>query len=630
MTRKTTSLGMLLGAATLALGAIPSSAEANTVVVQQADPEDYAPTRIRNGIKVLKPQDEEHVNEQPSFGFDPVNQDSGIVVMMSTGRLDGPAGANRGAELPQGNIQGACMPLKLVNDASTDSGLSIIPQVNNFKYISDRTSEDNRAYHHPEVEPIGGGRYVITANWDRNNNTNTDRYLQVVDSQCNLIPLTSSETLRENNTSTIIMAKNNDNCSGRMAGGGGGVEIGADGKAYLLSAELCNGNGADDGWANYLTVDCATDGSTCAVQKMWDTSFIDQEERSRGRCEMMDTTNDGSPETAVCCGTEGNSQPQRDGVWCAGIDLASGDSLWKERVAYRGETAEGLRTYAMRIKMLAERRIDGGQTGKLALQWQMHRGNNNNNKKGGYDDAVLVSIATPSRTGLNMLEAKDVTNDVILSGVEMTHTTMVQTFTGSTTNPISTFGYLAPNHNGSSVAASMMNIPFANNVFEKAEVHHLKAPFDGQKYSKYLGNNPNNQGRNFNDCHVVPNPFMGDATAKSAGIPVVNLCALTGKMNMPGREALETEMGPALKPDLMFEIWTSLDTPQVEEPEPEPTPEPGGEPGGEPTPEPTTPGTGGGDGFQSGGCSTGGSSTGGFAMMLLGFAMVAFRRRRSL
>ena len=35
-------------------------------------------------------------------------------------------------------------------------------------------------------------RVAITANWDRNNNTNTERYIQVVDSSCNLEFLAST------------------------------------------------------------------------------------------------------------------------------------------------------------------------------------------------------------------------------------------------------------------------------------------------------------------------------------------------------------------------------------------------------------------------------------------------------
>ncbi len=622
---KVTTLGMLIGTAALALPGLQNSANANTVMIQAADMEDPARTRLRNGIEVLRPTDEEHTPEQASFAFDPVLKDKGIVVMMNTGRLDGPAGRNLGDQIEVGNIQGACMPISMVQDTSADSGISLIPDVANFKYVSQRNSDENRAYHHPEVEAIGNGRFVITANWDRNNNTNTERYAQVVDSQCNLIPLTGNVTIRENNTSAVIMAKNNDNCSGRQAAGGGDVTIGPDGTATLVSAELCNGNGRDDGWINHFTVNCAEDGSTCDVQKQWDTSFIDQEERSRGRCEMVDSDGSGEEDLAVCCGTEGNNQPQRDGVWCAGADMVSGELLWKEQVAYRGETGSGQRTYAMRIKMLAEQNIAAQNTGNVILQYQMHRGNNNNNKKGGYDANVMVAVSTPDRNGLNMQPPQDITNGVINAGTEMTHSVMFQTFTGSTENPIPTYGFLAPNHNGGGgVNSSILNVALANGVVGDVKAQQLSGPMDGQKYAKYLGNNPNNQGRNYTDCHMVSNPFMAAPGSTTAGIPFVNMCALTGKLSSAGI--------PSMKPDLFFEIWTSLETPAVEEPGEEPTPEPGEEPTPDPGQEPDGTGNGNGNsGFaSSGGCSTGGSSTGGLGMLLLGLAMFAIRRKRSL
>ena len=634
MNMKVTTLGLLVGAAAITLPSAPD-ANANTVMIQQADPQDTAPTRIRNGIEVLKPTDEEHTPEQATFAMNPETNTTGIVVMMNTGRLNGAAGANLGDQIQVGNIQGACMPFSLVQDSSADSGVSVIPTSADFKYVSQRNSDENRAYHHPEIEALPGGYYAITANWDRNNNTNTERFVQVVDSQCNLQQLTGNVTIRGSgqglpgNTSAEIMAKNNDNCSGRQAGGGGGTAALPDGSTGFLAAELCNGNGRDDGWANYFTIANTAPG-VFDVQKKWDTSFIDQEERSRGRCEMVATGGAAAAaDLAVCCGTEGNNQPQREGVWCSGIDLASGDELWKERIAYRGQTAEGQNTYAMRIKMLQERTIDGAGTGKIVYQYQMHRGNNNTNKKGGYDDAVMIATATPSRTGMNSAAHIDITGDVIKNQVEMTHSIMMQTYTGPAAAPVATFGFLAPNHNGGGgVASSIMHLPLTTaGQPGPSTLKNLSGPIDGQKYSKYLGNNPNNQGRNYTDCHTIANPFTAIEGAKSAGVGVINVCAMTGKLTSAGV--------PSMKPDLFFEIWTSLDVPQNEPDPTDPTnpdpTDPTNPTNPDPTnPDPTNPDNNGGFSSSSGGCSTTGGSTGGLSFLLLGLALVAIRRRRSL
>lgn len=636
MKAKVTVLGLLAGAA-MVVPMTTQQAAAETVMIQQADPNDTARTRVRNGVVQLQATDEEHTNEQPAFAFSPDNKSIGIAVAMSTGQLAGPGGENAGQQRPQNNnsnLQGACMPLSLVASDTSDVGVTIERDVANYKYITNRNADDSRAFHNPGIKALGsyGGKelFAVTANWDRNNNTNTERYIQVVDQDCNLVQLTANVTRRENNTSAVIMAKNNDNCSGRQAGGGADVYKDAAGVIHYVSAELCNGNGRDDAWQNYLQINCAADGNSCDIQKQSDTSFITREERSRGRCELIDTNGDNIPETSFCCGTEGNSQPQREGVWCAGIDNASGNLLYRERIAYRGETAEGLRTYAMRMKMLAERDAAGNKTGNVFLQYQMHRGRNNNNKKGGYDDKVLLAVAKPNAQGTNVQAVADLTQMVIDSRLEVTHANLFQTWDGTPDNYNTVLNLVAGNHNGNTTSTKVMQVRMdtttgtASNIGLKT----LQAPSDQQKYAKYLGNNPNNQGRDYNDCHATPNPLADtDATQP----PMLNICAQTGKMS--------SAENPAIKPDILMEVWTSMQgtTPTPQEPAPgvelPSTDVEGGTGTGSGsgsddsagnTPDNTSPGN------SVGGCSVhGGSAGGSAAFVLFGLALALRRRRRS-
>lgn len=619
-------LGLMVGATAVVLPTPQAAAE--TFLIQQADPNDQARTRERNGILELRPTDEEHTNEQPTVAMSATDPTKGVAIMMSTGQLASAAGPNAGAQIQVGNIQGACMPISLAQNDANDSGIAIQADVANFKYISQRNSEDNRAFHHPEIQALPNGMFVVTANWDRNNNTNTDRYLQVVDANCNLQTLTASGPgvqLRSSgaglpdNSSVRIMAKNNDNCSGRQAGGGADSYIDANGVWTSVSAELCNGNGRDDGWWNKFQVVPGAPGQPVAITKVDDTSFITREERSRGNCEALDTTGDGLEDMSFCCGTEGNNQPQRDGVWCAGIDNANGNLLFRERVAYRGETAEGLRTYAMRIKMLPEKNIDGTDTGKVLLQYQMHRGNNNMNKKGGYDDQVLLAVATPTQDGTNVQQISDLTPMVITARTEFTHATMFQTFTGSAEAPQATFAFLAGNHNANNISAKALNVTLQNGKAFDSGVTNMGAPYDHQKYSKYLGNNPNNQGRDYSQCQVVANPFK-DLPGKTQGIPVINMCAMNGKVTSDGTQ-------PQIKPDFLIEAWTSL---QAAAPAPGPAPAPGVELPNVPTPEGGEPTDNGNPNGQSvGGCSVSNGSMGSSAMFVLFGLALVLRRRRS-
>lgn len=613
-------LGLLVGATAVV---IPTpQAAADTIVIQAGDPGDPARTRERNGVLELRPTNEEFTNEMSNFVFDPVNKDVGIVVQMSTGQLASATGANNGAQIQVGRMQGACMPINMVQSDASDAGVTIQPNTAQFKYITQREAEDYRAFNIPEVVALGNNMFAVTANWDRNNNTNTDRYLQVVDANCNLQQLTAAgpgTQLRENGTSVRIMAKNNDNCAGGQAGKRGDQWTDADGTVHLVTSALCNGNGKDDGWQNHIAVKANAATGAVDVVKIDDTSYITREERSRGKCEALDTTGDGAADMSFCCGTEGNNQPQREGVWCAGIDNASGDLLFRERVAYRGETAEGLRTYAMRMKMLAEKDVNGNDTGNVLLQYQMHRGNNNTNKKGGYDDAVMLAVATPNRQGTNVQQVSDLTPMVITARTEFTHSTMFQTFTGSATAPQSTYAFLAGNHNANQISAKAMNVTMQNGKAFDSGVTNMGAPYDHQKYSKYLGNNPNNQGRNYSQCSAVPNPFA-ELPGKAQGIPVVNVCSMNGKVTSTGAQ-------PQIKPDLLMEVWTSL---EAAAPPPGPAPAPGVELPNVPTPEgnpPTDDGTP--EGQSVGGCSVSNGSMGGSAMFVLFGLALALRRRRS-
>lgn len=618
-------LGLMVGATAVVLPTPQAAAE--TFLIQQADPQDTAPTRERNGILELRPKDEEHTNEMATCAVSAVDNTKLVCAMMSTGQLASLAGPNAGAQIQVGNIQGACMPATIVQDDTTVSGISIQPDVANFAYVSQRNSEDNRAYHHPEIQALPNGMFAITANHQRAGANNTERYIQVVDAACNLQTLTASGPGVQvrgsgpglpDNSSVRIMAKNNDNCSGRQAGGGADSFIDANGVWNSVSAELCNGNGRDDGWYNHLQVAAGAPGQPVAITKVGDTSFITREERSRGSCEALDSTGNGQEDMAFCCGTEGNSQPQREGVWCAGIDIASGDLLFRERVAYRGETAEGLRTYAMRMKMLAEKDVNGADTGRVLLQYQMHRGNNNTNKKGGYDDAVMLAVAQPNRQGTNVQQISDLTSMVITARTEFTHATMFQTFTGSATAPQPTFAFLAGNHNANNISAKALNVTLQGGKAFDSGVTNMGAPYDHQKYSKYLGNNPNNQGRDYSQCQAIANPFA-DLPGKTQGVPVINMCAMNGKFTSDGTQ-------PQIKPDFLIEAWTSL---QAAAPPPGPAPAPGVELPNVPTPEGGENTGGNPEGQSVGGCSVSNGSMGSSAMFLLFGLALALRRRRS-
>jgi uncharacterized protein (TIGR03382 family) len=621
-----TKLPLIVGAIAMATTAMvtgsTSTAHADDAfLLQDAQYDgDMARTRTRNGVEVLRATDEEMTVEQASFAIDPADPTRGVVIMMSTTRLDSEAGPHTGADIEVGRMQLACLPFTISKDETTETGIRIDGDKANYKYITQRQADEYRAANHPHAIAMPNGYFAALSNWDRNDNTNTEEYIKVIDAQCNIMPLSANTnvTRRENNTSAVVMAKNNDNCSMRQAGGGGEAYADGDGICVVSSAG-CNGNGRDDGWQNQYCVYPETDGSF-NVQKIRDVSYIRREERSRGFCSAMDLDGEAGADTGVCCGTEGNSQPQREGVWCQGTSLSTGEVLWKEMVAYRDETADGRRTYAMRMKVAPEITITGEKTGNLILQYQDHRGNNNNNQKGGYDAFVKMHVASPSLEGLNLGPAQDITQQVIDTQVEMTHASIFQSWHGSASNPEPGLSFFSGNHNGSgTVNAHVLNVGFntTERSFRSLAKTTLSSPADAQKYSKYLGNNPNNQGRNFIQCKTIVNPFAGDADGKASGIPVLNACAVTGKLTTAGM--------PQYKPDMFFSVWSTLSKDPVDEP------------GGDGDGDGSGNGDGNGDGGDNGGggpnelgggCSTTGGA-GGLASLLLVGLVLGFRRRRN-
>ncbi len=625
------TLGMM-GAGAMLIPASTAFAQSKSVMIQAADPEDKAPVRERDGVVRLRASEEYGTQEMASYAFDPGNPAKGVVALMSTGRLDGAAGPFTGEQVEREAWQGACHPVELVQDPDSAAGVTLSVDQANKHYLTQRRAREARAFNFPSVYALGGDRFAVMANWQKENRNNTERYLQVVNSSCELMDLTSNTEVTEDKAA-LIMAKNNDNCSGGQSGEACDVQYNADGSVEFSCLELCNGNGRDDGWRNHIAVSCEAGTNSCEVTKIGDTSVIKEEERSRGKCHMLDTNADGSADTDFCFGTEGNNQPQREGVWAAAVNHESGDLLWRERVAHR-EEIDGQRYYAMRIKTLAETDISGAKTGRIWAEFQMHRGNNagkgkDANRKGGRDGKVYLALFQPAADSLNEVGRWDITDMVIQSKVEMTHATLFQSFQGEAGNLEPVLSLQAGSFNANATRGShVLNISLAGQTPTYAGVQELQASYDNQLYSNLLGGNPNNQGRNYSKCGTIVNPFV-DQPGPTQGIPVFNMCTYTGKVS---------SMDPAIKLDAVAEIWSSVKAPAAPQ---TPAPQGGGaDPEGTGTPstpgtpsggnsDPTSPSNGG-AAQPVGGCSAGGAGSlgGSFALMFLGLAF-AIRRRRN-
>lgn len=537
-----TKLKIALVAATagLAIPAISSTAaqaaepmRASAFTVNDPDPNDLA--RTQNGR--LRKTDEEFTQEQSVVEFFAGGKRA-IYVEMRTGAL--PSG-----EKPVHNMQGACTPVELVQ--SVDGSVTFQKIPGKERFISDNNGNEYRNFNKPGLVPINGGKnLLVTFNYQPNGTNDTRRYAKVLDQDCNLVPVKNGngQTVKQ----VQIMAKNNDDCDMQqsMPAAGGEVHRSSPGKDEIVLWAGCNGNGRDDGWLNHITVTCdsGADGAAtgCTITKDFDLSLAQREERSRGAC----TTSDADPDTATCCWTEGNTQPQRDGVWCAGVDIAAGGQqganaqsrlLWKKQIAHRmdvpaGQQGQGKRAYAMRMNSMRVMlpKADGSleQTDMLMIYFHYNVGRNNNNKKGGYSIRTDMGVAKVGKTGLEWVTPLTDVSTLFL-GTDHTHTTLQPVVYGEGANLMPGVAVINGSQIGGGISTATLKAIAWNPTtkqFLDLGIHDTAAYYDRHLYPNYLGNNPGNQGRNFSGSVMIKNPYAG-MNGNKAQYLLVN--ALTGK-----------------------------------------------------------------------------------------------------
>jgi uncharacterized protein (TIGR03382 family) len=418
-----------------------------------------------------------------------------------------------------------------------------------------------------------------------------------------------------------------------------------DGAAGLVTRMVawrgCNGNGNDDGWTQgfQYKIDNATNPTKVTFAQTSDVSVCPREERSHGFCTTGTDEN-----VAICSWTEGNTQPQRDGVWMAAIDLTKNGQqsiIWKQQIDGRKDVQGIGRTYAMRA-MTDRVLLPNATTGELErtdmVVWRSGqlRGNNNTNNKGGTYYANNMAVIKATRQGLQyVVPMTDMAGK--LTGLDGTHLGFRFAQVGTTDALKPSIMLLGGSHFGGGYGAqmTMINWDQAANTFVKGESRE-GAPYDRHLYPNYLGNNPGNQGRNYLGAEFIKNPFVDSTMAGKDQYLMV--LASTGKdpADMPSATCID-----CMKKKLSAYV-TIIPVAQNKA---------GGTTGGTGTG--TGTGTGSGDGTGSddsstgsddttdtgddtgmtdpgtslGGCSAGGSGSGAATLLLLGLAALIRRRK---
>jgi MYXO-CTERM domain-containing protein len=496
-----------------------------------------------------------------------------------------------------------------------DGAVTVEPDMAAAKFVTKNNGDEYRNANVPAAYNVGASS-CVEYNYQVNGGNDTKRYVACFN------PTTLAPTL----TQSLLYAKNNDDCSMHQDGQSTSLISAVGGKYRFAAWRGCNGNGNDNAWYQQFTLTEAADGKI-SLTKNFDLTTLAREERSRGACFAPDPSD---AKFVVCGGTEGNTQPQRDGTWLLGIDADEAKYnganqqnaiLWKMQIGGR-KTIGNQRTYAMRASIhpiLAPDSTTGLMKGNgtiLFRQGQL-QGNNNTNGKGGQYIGNEIGVLKVTRQGATFVTPMTDLAKTVLFGVDGTHLKFEYAMFGATDALKPGFIFHAGSHTGGGYASTAKVVMWdsAANAFTDGGSFGV-ASHDRHLYPNYTGNNPGNQGRNHSDAQLVANPFVGQNGNLDAYLMVVTTTGKDAADMTDPRKKLSTFM-------------TVM--PVAQNPAPAPTPEPQPQPSGtqdDPnTPEDETQ-VGGTQSADStlGGCSTGGGTTGAASLLLIGLA--AFIRRR--
>ena len=453
-----------------------------------------------------------------------------------------------------------CFPFSLAKNADGTVGAA---SNGTPAFITSNQGQDYRNDNQPKIYPINGGKnMLVTYNARINGSNNTQRWAKVVDATCTEQAVTAGTGTKSVNGTDgkpqiLIMAKTNDDCDMTQSDSAGEPVSDAGGVTHVTMWAGCNGNGSDEGWINDLTVTAETDGSF-KITKNFDAAVEPNEERTRGKCTVAAS----DPDTAICTWTAGNDEPQTDGTWIGAINIGAGATganaqgriLWKKMIEGR-KSIQGVKTYSVRANQGRIVQVDPTSgalvnSDMLFIQTSDLRGNNTNNRKGGRYLQINLGVAQATKTGLTwVVPMQDVT--AMMLGTDATHLTEVATIIEDNGKQVAAISMHAGSENGGGTTMSsevkFLGVDMTAQKFVDYGTHPAGGSYDRHLYSQYLGQNPNNQGRNFAGALFVKNPFY----AAGGGSPqFLLLNAMTGKD--------PSQLDPAIKTSSFLSIMPTL------------------------------------------------------------------------
>jgi MYXO-CTERM domain-containing protein len=401
----------------------------------------------------------------------------------------------------------------------------------------------NRPCNHPHMAINPTTNQILLAYGTNDpNQGNVSPYVQGLDVMCNTLPISTFE--RGPNGANVTQRDRATNRL-RIDDPNQGANDGAPWAAVVNGATGLFQVGYLENNNRSRTVGITL--GAASLTRHFDTVVIDQAERGRPSVVRVSDTR------TLVCSSDGLGRPPVNGVACAMINAVDGTRIWKERIAQAQPNATPAIYFNQPI-------IVQGENGRYYVQVEQSDGNGNRNDAGGCNPNC-PGRETNRRRGAshNMLytllpddEGAHIQTDATVDGigVNQVHATACSGAYGPEGKwHIAVFDASITGSGLASVALASFDIP-TQRLVPLATHQILGGQFaDGGYLANIYGQNPNNQGRDFQRCiGDVPNPGFGVEGGYMPTVRSFFVMPYAGRVDPEPKNSLFLSLLPAFEP----------------------------------------------------------------------------------
>lgn len=390
---------------------------------------------------------------------------------------------------PPGRIQGLCSSVPLDPMLGPDTSRQVM------KYVTDEVGDRRRNFHNPKITTIMGGSAVfVEYGYAPNNTNNTETMAKVISPTCDAL-----------SAPMLVKRQNNDNCKANL---NAAIVLSETANQVRMFQHVeCNGNGNDDSRSVGFTI--TNNNGQYSLQQTFDVQTEPDVERLHPYSVPVKAL---GGEMMLTCGGAGNTNPPNKGARCYMVNAAAGVEN-NDRVVWRNyvQRRDG-NLYAHDPMPTIINDAAGNPTNMVYMTWveidlNGREGNGSREKGRTQVKGQIYSVSAAGLTPVS-LPTYEVT-----TLADSSHPAFCTSKFGPNgeTKAIMLQGSIVGSLDGAG-RASVLNYSAANRALALEDEVVFARSIDTGWLSKFYGQNPNNQGRNYLTCTGdVPNPGFGVA-----------------------------------------------------------------------------------------------------------------------